>query len=250
MQGEGGPVRVFYSYSHADEALLNKLRLHLAPLRRRGLIVEWSDRAIDAGTDWAEEIKRNLASADLVLLLISKHFIASEFCYGTEMTAALERDARGEARVVPVILSPCRWLKLPFARLQAVPRDNQAVTASCWVNEDEAFDEVAGRIEVVVEALRAAPAAPHPTLSRERERETRGKPLAHSQERKGPATGEVRAAGAAPKPPPGPQLTLPEPKNGVYIGVDPLTLPDRAVFKDVDAPWCPEMVVIPAGTNS
>jgi formylglycine-generating enzyme required for sulfatase activity len=36
-------------------------------------------------------------------------------------------------------------------------------------------------------------------------------------------------------------------KDGVYIGVDPRELPDLAVFKDIDAPWCPEMVLIPAG---
>ncbi|HYN37867.1 MAG TPA: SUMF1/EgtB/PvdO family nonheme iron enzyme [Rhodospirillales bacterium] len=225
MRGESGPVRVFYSYSHHDEALLTKLRRHLAPLRRRGLIVEWSDRAIDAGTDWAGAIERELRSADLILLLISKHFIDSDFCYGTELTAALEREARGEARVIPVILSPCLWQKLPFARLQAVPRDDRAVTASYWANEDEAFNEVAARIEAVVEALCAAPApAPVPNVT----------------------------AAAAPIEKIAPQPLLvparPQPKNGVYIGVDPATLPDLAVFKDVDKPWCPEMVVIPAGS--
>ena len=29
------------------------------------------------------------------------------------------------------------------------------------------------------------------------------------------------------------------PKDGVYVGVDPRELPQLAVFKDVDAPWCP-----------
>ena len=29
--------------------------------------------------------------------------------------------------------------------------------------------------------------------------------------------------------------------------VVPRELPDLAVFKDLDAPWCPEMVAIPAG---
>ena len=37
------------------------------------------------------------------------------------------------------------------------------------------------------------------------------------------------------------------PKDGIYIGVDPRDLPDFAVFRDVDEPWCPEMVVLPAG---
>jgi formylglycine-generating enzyme required for sulfatase activity len=34
----------------------------------------------------------------------------------------------------------------------------------------------------------------------------------------------------------------------VHVGVDARDLPDLVVFKDVDAPWCPEMVVIPAGS--
>jgi formylglycine-generating enzyme required for sulfatase activity len=38
------------------------------------------------------------------------------------------------------------------------------------------------------------------------------------------------------------------PKDGVMIGADPRELPDLAVFKDADAPWWPEMVVIPAGS--
>ncbi len=37
------------------------------------------------------------------------------------------------------------------------------------------------------------------------------------------------------------------PRVIIHVGVDPRTLPDLAVFKDIDAPWCPEMVVIPAG---
>ena len=35
--------------------------------------------------------------------------------------------------------------------------------------------------------------------------------------------------------------------RGLLIGVDPATLETGAVFKDVDAPWCPEMVVIRSG---
>ncbi len=49
------------------------------------------------------------------------------------------------------------------------------------------------------------------------------------------------------KKPAAPKQPLLEPKDGVHIGVDPRDLPDLAVFKDLDAPWCPEMVVIPAG---
>lgn len=41
------------------------------------------------------------------------------------------------------------------------------------------------------------------------------------------------------------QLSRSRERGGVRV--DPRELPDFTVFRDVDAPWCPEMVVIPAG---
>ena len=96
-----------------------KLETHLRVLRRGGLIAEWHDSDIKAGDDWKTEIDRHLTSADIVLLLVSADFIASDYCWGEEMTKALERHARGEAKVIPVILRHCRWASTPLAKLQA-----------------------------------------------------------------------------------------------------------------------------------
>jgi hypothetical protein len=52
-------------------------------------------------------------------LLISEDFLASDYCYDVEMTRAMERRDRGEARVIPIILRECDWQKSPFAKLQA-----------------------------------------------------------------------------------------------------------------------------------
>jgi TIR domain-containing protein len=69
--GDGAPVELFYSYSHEDEEYRKKLGKHVSVLRRAGLITDWHDRDIDAGTAWQEEIDRHVLSADIVLLLIS-----------------------------------------------------------------------------------------------------------------------------------------------------------------------------------
>ncbi len=100
------PISLFYSYSHKDEDLRLKLETHLAALRRGGLIAEWHDRTIGAGDDWKGQIDQHLMSADIVLLLVSADFIASEYCWGEEMTKALARHERGEARVIPVAAYP------------------------------------------------------------------------------------------------------------------------------------------------
>src|SRR5512132_70244 len=155
--GEGGPLELFYSYSHDDEEYRKKLGKHLSVLRRAGLITDWHDREIDAGTAWQEEIDRHLLSADIVLLLVSASFIASDYCWGDEMTKALARHKQGKARVIPIILHPCGWLMTPLRALQGVPRDNK--TISLWSNEHAAFDHVVSEIAKVVDDLRRSKTA-------------------------------------------------------------------------------------------
>src|SRR5215218_1859001 len=102
-------IRAFCSYSHRDEEFLKQLNVHLTVLKRRGLIDDWNDRKIGAGQEWREAIEENLKAADVVLLLVSDDFMASEFAYEEEMGRAIERDERGEALVIPIIVRPAIW---------------------------------------------------------------------------------------------------------------------------------------------
>jgi hypothetical protein len=91
-----GPVSVFLSYSHQDARLQTQLLTHMAGLARQSLILPWFDGQIAAGTDWQGCIAEKLGSADLILLLISSHFAASDYCC-SEMERALARASSGEA---------------------------------------------------------------------------------------------------------------------------------------------------------
>src|SRR4051795_7874378 len=95
---------LFFSYSHEDEDLRDELEKHLATLQRQGLISSWHDRRITVGTDIGEAIDGHLDAADIILLLVSPDFIASDYCYEREMQRALQRHNNGAARVIPVIL--------------------------------------------------------------------------------------------------------------------------------------------------
>lgn len=64
-------VTVFFSYSHRDEELRNELEIHLATLKRQGVIRAWHDRRISAGKDFGGEIDSNLETAEIILLLVS-----------------------------------------------------------------------------------------------------------------------------------------------------------------------------------
>src|SRR5437870_13242283 len=144
------PVKIFFCYAHEDEQLLNKLKNHLFPLKRTGLIDIWHDRDISAGTDWEQQIKSHLNQAQIILLMVSPDFMVSDYCYGIEMQRALERHERGEAQVIPVILRPIYWQDAPFGKLQALPTDADPITSSRWYNLDEAFFSVAKELRSII----------------------------------------------------------------------------------------------------
>jgi hypothetical protein len=146
-----GPFHVFYSYSHVDRRRLDRLRTHLALLRRHGLITEWYDREIEAGDDWRDEIERELEAADVILLLVSADFLASDFAYEEEMLRAVQRAERGEAILIAVMLRPVEgWEGTPFAKYQVLPSNSRPVTR--WSNVDEAYKNVAAGIRSSLEA--------------------------------------------------------------------------------------------------
>jgi hypothetical protein len=133
--------QVFVSYSHRDEQYLRKLEVSLAGLQRNKLISIWHDSKILPGQEWGREIDENLNTADIVLLLVSPDFLASDFVYSHEMTRSLERHHAGSATVVPIILRPADWQNTPLGSLQALPSNGRPV--SIWGNRDEAWLNVA-----------------------------------------------------------------------------------------------------------
>ena len=145
------PIKVFYSYSHADESHREALEKHLATIRRTGLVTEWHDRCIQPGGEWEAEIDSALRHADVILFLVSADFIHSDYCYGIEVGVAMERHREGAARVIPIIVRPVDFLGTPFAELQALPTDAKAVTT--FTNEDEGWLDVALGVRAVCDEL-------------------------------------------------------------------------------------------------
>ena len=147
-------VNLFFSYSHRDESLRDELEVHLAMLKRQNVITTWHDRGVGVGGDFAREISDHLERADIVLLLVSPYFLASDYCYDIEMTRALEHHNAGLARVIPVILHPCDWHNAPFGSLLATPRDGKPV--SKFPNQHDAFLAITQDIRQAADELNRA----------------------------------------------------------------------------------------------
>jgi putative sterol carrier protein len=148
-------LSIFCSYSHKDEKFREQLLTHLKPLERQGVFSTWHDRQLLAGDHVDVSIDKSLNSADIILLLVSADFLASEYCYSREMTRAMERHRSNEARVIPVILRSCDWQHTPFGKLLAAPTDGLPVAK--WLDQDDAFLDITNAIRNAANQMRAKP---------------------------------------------------------------------------------------------
>ena len=152
-----------FSYSHVDEALRNELEKHLSPLKRMGKIMTWHDRRIVPGQEFENQIDHYFSQADIILLLISSDFIASDYCYQVEMTNALERHKRGEAVVIPVILRECAWHQLPFGSIMAATVDGKPITK--FASHDEGYVQVVNAVSRAIANMEAKKPQPSAYVS-------------------------------------------------------------------------------------
>lgn len=127
--------KLFISYSHKDENLVEDFINHVAPLKNNGIVSEWYDRKIETGEEFQNEIDNNLENADIICLIISSNFLASNTCL-EEKDSALKLRKRKGIRVVPIILSPCAWTThKELSELLAIPTDGKPVTSFSDKNE-------------------------------------------------------------------------------------------------------------------
>jgi len=142
------PAKLFISYSPPDKPLYRELETHLRALKHQGVIEAWfsgsNDRATVTDAQFSSDLKR-LAEAEIILLLVSPSYLASDFLYGVEMKQIFEKHATGRAMVIPVLLKPGLWQETPLGKLQALPLNGKPVTS--WSNQDEALVQVARGIQ-------------------------------------------------------------------------------------------------------
>jgi TIR domain len=139
-------TKVFVSYSHRDSTWLERLKVHLALLQRRGVVHVWSDTRIEVGVQWRDEIEAALTESRAAVLLITPDFLASEFVWNEEMPRILAHQKEGML-LLPLIARPCAWRIAPeLAALQARPLSLET-EADADQDLAEFVYEIAGRLE-------------------------------------------------------------------------------------------------------
>ena len=164
------PVKVFYCYASADEKALNKLHQQLKVLEHQGLIETWYKRQILPGTNYTREIEARIHQAQVIIVLISPTFLASEYYDGKEMELALQLHRAGKACVIPVLLDSSLWQFTPLKDLQPLPANSKPIRewgsreATAWLNVALGIHTLATSMQTLAEqAVEIVEPAPNGT---------------------------------------------------------------------------------------
>jgi hypothetical protein len=146
-------VQVFICYAHKDVAYVNVLREYLRPLaQQERLIRVWSDKDIRIGDIWREQVDAALASARIVLPLVSVYFINSEHC-SREMGMVLKERDDKHTVIVPIVIRHYGLKNTPYEQFQALPKDLTPINRP---KDYKAWREVQEQIRVRAAAMRTS----------------------------------------------------------------------------------------------
>src|ERR1700730_4558473 len=87
-------LQLYYSYAEEEVTLCLELEKRLKPLERENLVKGWHRGKLPGGANEAQEIESHRQRANMILLLLSPDYVASDDCYA-EMQLELERRQEG-----------------------------------------------------------------------------------------------------------------------------------------------------------
>jgi hypothetical protein len=141
---------VFISYSHRDKAWLETLEVHLKPYLRTGLIRAWNDTLIRPGEPWRDEIRRALAEARVAVLLVSPHFLNSEFIVTNELPPLLEAAKISGLKILWVPLSASSYDETEIGHYQAALDPSRPLDSLNAAEQSHAFVSLCKKIKAAV----------------------------------------------------------------------------------------------------
>ena len=154
MQNDDKPVRdtVFISYSRRDARWLEMVKTHLKPFERDGRIKRWDDTEIKSGQEWKTEIEKAIASARVVVLLVSPEFLASDFIANNELPPLLVAAETEGATILSVIINDCNYaLAGNISKYQAINLPEKPLAKMSSARRNEVFAKLTERILEILE---------------------------------------------------------------------------------------------------
>jgi hypothetical protein len=118
-------------------------------VRNESLTV-WDDTQIQPGAAWKHEIDRALARARVAVLLVSPHFLESEFVAREEWPALLAAAKRQGLTVIWFVLSACSYGETDIPTYQAALDPSQPLDGMTPADQNRAWVKVCQEIKRVL----------------------------------------------------------------------------------------------------
>ncbi len=153
------PVRrqVFFSYSHKDQKWLDHFQTMLKPAMQPEML--WDDTKIGPGQKWKEEIRKSLRSARVAVLLVSPHFLASDFIRKNELAPILKAENDEGLTVLWVPVRASMYEDTEIAKYQALGEPSRPLESLSVARRNRALVEICQKIKA------AAETPPSPSLT-------------------------------------------------------------------------------------
>ncbi len=143
-------IIIFMAYAQENATDAQKIQLALTILSRLPK-VSYYDINISAGIEWQREEQSRLHTADIILLLVSWHFLTSDYCISKQLAQAIQRHNERKARVIPVILDACPWRDSQLYALTPLPKNGKPMKQ--WKSWDQALADIYAGIKKVIDEL-------------------------------------------------------------------------------------------------
>ena len=138
--------KLFIAADPKDEEFRTELFKNLKPLS----VDVWHEGLVEAGSDVDATVVENLESADIILMLISSDFIASDAIFNREWKVAMKRHNDSSAKVIPIITRTCNWEASDLKKMDPIlPRQGIEVgkPINSWENAEDAYSMIVKEIQ-------------------------------------------------------------------------------------------------------
>lgn len=152
-------TQVFISYSHLDKKWLKELQISLKPHVREGELDVWDDTEIAKGAKWRDEIRKALGRAKAAVLLVSRHFLASDFIANDELPPLLAAAEKEGLVILWVAVSASAYLRSKISDYQCVNDPLKPLDKLSGARRNEKLVRIAEEIYVRA-GVRVAPPPP------------------------------------------------------------------------------------------
>jgi hypothetical protein len=103
--------KVFLCYHRQDIVWLERVRIHLAPLQKDGIIETWDDTQILVGDPKKDTLQTAIETARVAVLLVSANFLACDFIMDEQLPRLLSQaqtgGTTGGTTIIPLFIAPC-----------------------------------------------------------------------------------------------------------------------------------------------